>query len=241
MMHETWIYVVTLLASMLTLVAGFGLGTILTPVFTLFYDVKLAILLVAIVHFVNNALKFLLFRKYIDLSIIKRFGLLSVVGSILGAALQLYLQSDLLKVFLGILLIVLGLVEFLPEKTTFKLPQKIDVIGGFFSGLLGGLVGNQGAIRSAYLLNYDISKEAFIATATVIALTIDATRIPVYLTSHQQFISEIHWQLLLVVTVALIGTLVGKKLLTYFSIGIFKKVVAGFVVLMGISFALRLI
>ena len=34
--------------------------------------------------------------------------------------------------------------------------------------LLSGLVGNQGAIRSAFLLNYDLSKEAFLATGIVI-------------------------------------------------------------------------
>ena len=235
-MHDIWVYIVTFLASLLTLVTGFGLGTILTPVFTLVYEVKLAILLVAIIHFLNNLLKFSLFRKSVDFTIIKRFGLVSIVGAILGAFLQVYLYSGVLKIILGVVLIALGIAEYVPRSLSIRFPPKIDYAGGFLSGLLGGLVGNQGAIRSAYLLNYKISKETFIATATVIALAIDATRIPVYLVLHQEYISRIQIDILIVIAVAFLGTLVGKRVVTFLSTTLFKKIVAGFVVVIGVLF-----
>ena len=119
MTHDVWVYIVTFVAALLTLMTGFGLGTILTPVFVLMYDVKLAILLVAIVHFLNNAFKFTLFRRHIDFGIIKRFGVLSVAGALVGAFLQLYLYSDVLKFVLGVVLIALGLGEFLPQNLSF--------------------------------------------------------------------------------------------------------------------------
>jgi len=234
--HDIWVYIVTFLASLLTLVTGFGLGTILTPVFTLVYEVKLAILLVAIIHFLNNLLKFSLFRKSVDFTIIKRFGLVSIVGAILGAFLQVYLYSGVLKIILGVVLIALGIAEYVPRSLSIRFPPKIDYAGGFLSGLLGGLVGNQGAIRSAYLLNYKISKETFIATATVIALAIDATRIPVYLVLHQEYISRIQIDILIVIAVAFLGTLVGKRVVTFLSTTLFKKIVAGFVLLIGVLF-----
>jgi uncharacterized membrane protein YfcA len=237
-MHDFWTYIVTFFASLLTLITGFGLGTILTPVFALFYDIKLAILLVAIVHFLNNALKLLLFRRYVDVGIIKRFGILSIIGAVLGAWLQLYVDSTELKVVLGVLLIILGTAEFLPKSVHFRLPQSIDVVGGFLSGLLGGLVGNQGAIRSAYLLNYIIPKESFIATATVIAIFVDATRIPLYITMHKEFLDLFSWNLLIVILIAFLGTMVGKRFLQSFSTEAFKKVVAGAVLAMGLCFVL---
>src|SRR3989338_5161669 len=58
--------VTAFLAAALTLMTGFGLGTILTPVFLLFYDVKIAILIVAVVHLLNNLLKFSLFSRHIN-------------------------------------------------------------------------------------------------------------------------------------------------------------------------------
>ncbi len=46
--------VVALLASLLTFFSGFGLGTILLPVFALFFPVDIAVALTAIVHLLNN-------------------------------------------------------------------------------------------------------------------------------------------------------------------------------------------
>ena len=240
-MHDFWIYIITFAASLLTLLTGFGLGTILTPVFALVFDIKVAVLLVAIVHFLNNLFKFSLFRRHVNSAILKRFGIVSIAGAFLGAMLQTYLYTSSLKVFLGLVLIFLGVAELNIKGMSFKFPRKVDILGGLFSGLLGGLIGNQGAIRSAYLLNYGISKEEFIATATVIALVIDATRIPIYLTNQFHVFENIPLKMVIVIGVAFLGTLLGKKLLKRFSLSMFKKIVALFVVVMGLLFVIGLL
>lgn len=232
---------VTLFAAIITLLTGFGLGTVLTPLFAIFYDVKLAVLMVAIVHLLNNLFKLYLFRAHIDFSIIRRFGFLSILGAFIGALLQFYIYSDSLKVLLGVVLLILGGAELLPSDRKIKIPQKVDFIGGFSSGLLGGLIGNQGAIRSAYLLNYQITKEAFIATATLIASVIDLTRIPVYLTTHHDQLRTEWTNIIPVVIVAYCGTLIGKKLLKRIDLSTFKKIVAGFVVLLGLGLVVGII
>ncbi|GAB4342544.1 MAG: sulfite exporter TauE/SafE family protein [Candidatus Abyssubacteria bacterium] len=235
------IAIVTFVTAILTLLTGFGLGTVLTPVFTIFYDVKLAVLMVAIVHLLNNLFKLYLFRAHVDLGIVRRFGVLSIVEAFVGAMLQASVSSGPLKAFLGLAFLLLGAVEFLPSGKRPTLPKKVDVIGGFASGLLGGLIGNQGAIRSAYLLNYQITKEQFIATATVIASVIDLTRIPLYLVSyHEQLLTR--WtDIVPVLAVAYCGTLVGTQLLKFVDLGTFKKGVAACVVLLGVGLVLGLI
>ena len=45
---------VALAASCLTFFSGFGLGTILMPVFAIFFPLEIAIALTAVVHFLNN-------------------------------------------------------------------------------------------------------------------------------------------------------------------------------------------
>jgi hypothetical protein len=50
-------------ASFLTFYSGFGLGTILLPVFALFFPVELAVGLTGIVHLLNNLFKLLLVGK----------------------------------------------------------------------------------------------------------------------------------------------------------------------------------
>ena len=49
--------------AILTFFSGFGLGTILTPVFMIFFPVELAIGLTGIVHFFNNIFKLVLVGK----------------------------------------------------------------------------------------------------------------------------------------------------------------------------------
>jgi uncharacterized membrane protein YfcA len=240
-MDQLWIYIVCFSVAVLTLITGFGLGTVLTPVFALVFEVKIAIFLVAVVHFLNNLFKFGLFWKNIDLTIVKRFGVLSLVGAVVGALLQIQLYSEIVKVVMGFVLVALGFSEILPQMEKFRIPKRFDQVGGFFSGLLGGFVGNQGAIRAAYLLNYSISKETFIATSTLISLIIDVTRIPVYFTAHAHILSSLGWHFIFVIVVTYGGTLLGKRLLNYVSLTMFRKVIAVFVIGMGTAYALRLL
>jgi uncharacterized membrane protein YfcA len=137
------------LLATIVLMSGFGLGTLLTPLFVIFYDIKIAVFLVAVVHFSNNLFKLGLFFHHLDWAVLKRFGALSVAGALVGSLLQAWLQSQTLKTALGVLLVILGTVEFLPPRFSWRLPKRLDRLGGFFSGLLGGVLGNQGAIRSA--------------------------------------------------------------------------------------------
>ena len=230
-----------LLVAALVLMSGFGLGTLLTPLFILFYDIKIAVLLVAVVHFSNNLFKLGLFFRHLDRAVLKRFGVLSIVGAFIGSFLQAWLHSETLKIGLGILLIILGAVEFLPPHLSWRIPKKLDPLGGLFSGLLGGVLGNQGAVRSAYLLNYGLSKEAFIATATVIACLIDVTRIPIYLLHYYGEVANAWPYLLATILSAFLGTLIGKWLLEIITIGAFRRVVAGSVAVLGIAMAVALI
>src|SRR3990172_11009712 len=223
----TGICVAAVLVASLVLISGFGLGTLLTPLFALFYDIKIAVLLIAIVHFSNNLFKLGLFFRHLDRAVLKRFGVLTIVGAFIGSFLQAWLHSETLKIGLGILLIILGAVEFLPPHLSWRIPKKLDPLGGLFSGLLGGVLGNQGAVRSAYLLNYGLSKEAFIATATVIACLIDVTRIPIYLLSYYHEIAMAWPYLIATILSAFLGTLIGKWLLDIVSLGAFPMVLAG--------------
>jgi len=51
------ICIAAFLASILTFFSGFGLGTILMPVFAFFFPIEVAIALTGVVHFSNNLFK----------------------------------------------------------------------------------------------------------------------------------------------------------------------------------------
>jgi uncharacterized membrane protein YfcA len=107
------------------------------------------------------------------------------------------------------------------------------------SGLLGGLVGNQGGIRSAALLGFDLSKEQFVATATAIALFVDGARVPVYLaTQHDDLLNL--WRTILLATVAVIaGTVLGSRVLKRVPEVWFRRVLALILAVLGTVMLMR--
>ncbi|MCO6428215.1 MAG: TSUP family transporter [Nitrosomonas communis] len=78
---------VALLTSGVTLFSGFGLGTILMPVFALFFPVPLAIAATAVVHFANNIFKLGLLAKQADWQTVVRFSTPAAITAIAGASL----------------------------------------------------------------------------------------------------------------------------------------------------------
>ncbi len=179
-MNEIIIGIVAALASLLTFFSGFGLATILTPVMVIFFPVEIAIALTGIVHLLNNLFKISLVFKQINFKIGLKFGITAAVGAYIGAELLLlisnaeplytYSISDktfsvtTIKLLISVLMIVFALFEIVPSLKNIKFKESKLYIGGLVSGFFGGLSGFQGALRSAFLLRYNLSKESFIAT-----------------------------------------------------------------------------
>ena len=106
-------------------------------------------------------------------------------------------------------------------------------IAGAASGLLGGLVGNQGGIRAAALLGFDLSRHSFVATATAIGLVVDGARMPVYLMTQAGELAEIvSWIALATIGVTL-GTVLGSRALARIPEAWFHRVLALVLALLG--------
>ena len=103
--------VITLIAAALTVPAGFGLATMLTPVVLLWLPPHEAIAVVAIIHGAHNAWKLKLLRSSVDFSAVKRYGWALVIGAIIGAVLHSHIPSDPLLLVVGVALIVLPILS----------------------------------------------------------------------------------------------------------------------------------
>jgi uncharacterized membrane protein YfcA len=230
---------VSLLASLLTFFSGFGLGTLLLPVFALFFDLETAIALTAIVHFLNNLFKFILVYKKIDLQLVLKFGIPSLILAFLGAwLLKLFSVSaplysytisghvfsvTIIGITIGTLMLVFSLWEIIPYLKNISFGKSNLVWGGALSGFFGGLSGHQGALRSAFLVRLNLEKEIFIASGIAIACLVDVARLSVYSTSiSKEIISQNYLLLLIAIGSAWIGALLGNKLLKKTTFGFIK-------------------
>ncbi len=236
---------------MLTFFSGFGLGTILTPFFAIFFPVETAIILTAIVHFLNNIFKLFLIGKNINYKVLLKFGLPAVLGAFAGAKLLLLLpkmtslyeyfllekihEITLINVIISVLLIIFSLVEIIPQANKISFTDKL-VSGGIISGFFGGLSGNQGALRSIFLAKLNLSKEAFIATGVAIACLVDVSRLSVYFSNYDKInIQENYNYVVVAVLSAFAGAYLGNKLLKRITLKFLQMVVSVTIILLAIA------
>jgi len=224
-----------LFASALAFFSGFGLGTLLLPVFALFFPVEVAVAATAVVHGANNMLKIAVVGKHADRDLVLRFGLPAIAAALAGAALLGYVAGfgelakypvgartaivTPVKLAMGILMLVFALFELLPRFRAIEFGRKYLALGGVLSGFFGGFSGHQGALRSAFLVQTGISTQAFVGTNAVIGFLVDAMRIATYaalflLNGMKNPIGPEERSLVLAgVLAAFAGVLVGKNLL----------------------------
>ena len=221
------------LAAALTVPAGFGLSTILTPLVLLLMGPHEAVAVVAVVHGAHNAGKFAALRESVDFEAFRRYGVWLVLGAILGAALQNEVPQKPLLALIGAFLVSLPLLSMSEGWTGYRIPEANDSLGGFGSGFMGGLTGHQGALRAMFLTRRLPDKMAYAATASVLALCVDLSRVPVYLLFRYDEMSQ-HAALTLVLVIsALIGVRVGKTWLERLKSEWIHRGVMGGIVLSG--------
>ena len=226
--------VAAVIAGAIASISGFGIGSVLTPVLSTQFDVRLAIAMVSLPHLAGTFVRFLIVRTRIDRDVLLGFGAASAVGGLIGAALQAVVQSSALAVIFGLLLVFAGIGSLtgFAQRMRFS-GRRSALVGGALSGLLGGLVGNQGGIRAAALLGFDVTRDAFVATATAVALIVDGARIPVYVATQGNELAA-HWPLIAVLAVgAVAGTLLGGWTLRRMSEAVFRRVVGALLLGLG--------
>jgi uncharacterized membrane protein YfcA len=190
----------------------------------------LAVAVVSVPHFLGTALRYSLIRKHLDRHILFSFGITSAVGGLTGALLHTWLRSALLGYVLAALLVFAGITGLTGLAQRMRFGRKTAWIAGALSGVFGGLVGNQGGIRSAALLGFDIRRDAFVAAATAIALLVDVFRMPVYAATQWRPILSA-WPLMLSATT---GVIVGKRILGWIPEHTFRLLISGIVFALGV-------
>jgi len=234
-MFESALLVVAAAAGAVAAVSGFGIGSLLTPMLALHVGTKTAVAAVSVPHLVGTAIRFWRLRAHVDRRLLWSFGLTSAAGGLAGALLHARASSPALAIVFGGLLVFAGTAQLVGRAQRWRFHGAASWTAGALSGLFGGLVGNQGGIRSAALLGFDLTKDRFVATATAIALLVDAARMPVYLVADREEVAAI-WPLVLIATAGVVGgTLAGERLLARVPERRFRQVVGALILLLGIA------
>ena len=244
--------VVSLFTSILTFFSGFGVGTILTPVFVLFFPIDIAIAMTAIVHFLNNLFKFGLTYKDVDKSVLLKFGLPAIPLAMAGAWVLIALSEKnlllaqfkvgtvlcevyLIQLIVGMLMLFFAIAELFPSFKKDTIKSQHLVLGGAISGFFGGLTGHQGALRTMFLIKSGLSKEAFIATGITIACFVDISRLSIYFGKIKNVVIQDNAGIILTATLAaFVGAYFGKMLLKKITINTIQYIVSALIGIISI-------
>lgn len=167
-------------------------------------------------------------------AVLKRFGIASAIGSLAGALLQPMFGLRGLTLVLGALLVLTAIVTFTGWLEARVVPRGVAYGFGGISGLFGGLVGNQGGVRSGALLAFDLSPRGFVATGTAAAVLVDLARTPVYLWRAGGELGQLLPTILVMSAGVLLGTLAGERFLRRLPRQTFRRVVAVAVGVVGV-------
>ncbi|MGH7244951.1 MAG: TSUP family transporter [Phycisphaerales bacterium] len=187
---------VALVASALTLVTGFGLGTLLMPAFAVFFPLPAAIAATAIVHLASNLFSLGLVARYADRRMLIAFGIPATIAALVGAATLRILaevqplvvwhfgshacEITTVKLVIAFLIIGFALLDLLPIFSRLTIGPRLLPLGGLQSGFFGGLSGHQGTLRAAFLMRSGISKETYVGMNCVCGVMVDVARLLVY-------------------------------------------------------------
>lgn len=200
---------------------------------------KIAVAAVSVPHFVATCVRLWELRRHVDRVVLLHFGILSAVGGLLGALLQSKSNSPILSVVFGCLLLFAGICGLAGWSERMHFGRRTAWLAGTMSGFFGGIVGNQGGIRSAALMGFQLSKESLVATATATGVIVDAARMPVYLVSQGRALIPLAIYILLAIIGCLVGTFWGVRVLERIPAQWYKRVLSSLICALGLYMSLK--
>jgi uncharacterized membrane protein YfcA len=88
-------------------------------------------------------------------------------------------------------------------------------------------------VVGGFLLGFGLSRDAFVATATAIALIVDAAHLPVYLWTEGRGMLEAWATMVWLSAAVIVGTIAGRSALSRIPENVFRRMVSGVVLLPG--------
>jgi uncharacterized membrane protein YfcA len=233
------LFVVATISGATAAIAGFGIGSLLTPLLATRLGMATAVAAVSVPHAVATAVRCWRLRRNIDWRVVRTFGVLSAAGGLAGAFLYTRFSNRALTLTLGALLVATAIAGVSNWLRRLRPNQLGAGALGFASGLFGGLAGNQGGLRAAALFAFPLAPAAFVATSTAAGLFVDAGRMPVYVWRAGDALARLATPIGVATAGVLIGTLLGERVLFGLSTERFRQVVSILIGLLGFWLILR--
>ncbi|MCB9059970.1 MAG: sulfite exporter TauE/SafE family protein [Halobacteriovoraceae bacterium] len=208
-MEFTQIGILTFLSGLTATISatiGMAGGIVLLSLMTFFFSYQNLVPVHGIVQLVSNSTRSFILREHIILPIFYW----TLLGLPLGTVVAVYLikQIDQTEYFLGLIVLLIFYVLFKPKKMPhLQIPFWGYAFVGFFTGLLGPLIGATGPMQAVFFLRDDFSKENIVATKASSQFIGHLFKIPAFL-----YLQFDYFSYLPLIVFMSVGTIIGTKI-----------------------------
>lgn len=225
----------SLLASVVAAVAGFGGSVILLPLVVHLFGIKAAVPILTVAQLIGNASRVWFGRDDIDWRIVMYFCLGCIPSAIIGAIMFSEFHASWLKTGLGFFLIITLIYRHSGFKKSNMRLYHFAILGAVF-GWLSAVVGTVGPLVAPFFLDYGLVGSAYIATEAMTAVVMHITKTVVYSKYALLSLDTVAIGLAMGL-VMILGSFIGKKIIDQLPRVWFTYIVEAVVLITGIGFA----
>ena len=212
------IAVAAFIGSIVSAITGVAGGVIVLTALLATVDPRAVVPIHSVVQLIANGSRLVTYVHHIQWRIVGRFAVTVLPGSLIGAWLISLIEPGMLQTIIAIAILASLLMPDKYQKKKQVAPARWLFYGlGFINGILGMLIGSTGPLVTIALLYSGVVKERHIATKAACQAFSNIIKIPLFGFAigfdYMQHASTI----ILLGAAVILGTLVGKHLLTMIS------------------------
>ncbi|NQT35271.1 sulfite exporter TauE/SafE family protein [bacterium] len=223
---------------------GFGFGLVTVPILVIFLVPQLVVPIVLLTSMLLTFYLLIETRRWLELKRILVLMAAGVAGLPFGIIILKQLDADILRVFIGIIIVLFGLAFLLGYRREIKNERLASVLIGFVSGLLSGSTSLSGPPVILFFTNQGLKKQTFRANIVAYFTVLSLVTLPAFIFSGL-ITPEVIELSLWFLPAMILGAFLGIKLSHRVNETLFRRItlviviVAGFVTVLSASGILR--
>ncbi|KAA3651614.1 MAG: sulfite exporter TauE/SafE family protein [Bacteroidetes bacterium] len=231
------LFLAGVIAYVISTLSGGGGAIIMLPIVGFYLSPQVVAPVVNLGNMIGRPARIILFWKDIQWDIVKFYVPSAILGAIVGGFIFIQLNSSWIQIALGLFLLSTPFqFKMGKKKYSFKMKKVYFIPLGFLVSLIATLFGATGAVLNPFYLNMGLIKEKMIATKTANSFIAGIAQIGSY--AFLGVLNQELWVWGLVIGLgAIVGNIIGKKLLNQMSELNFRR---GVLIIMVISGSMML-
>lgn len=226
-------FLIIVIASLTQATVGFGFSLLAVPLLTFIIPMKTIVPLVVVYSFLLNIIVALSAREYIRVNKIWLMILFSIIGIPIGVYGLKSIDSEILKIIVGVLICITSLSMVKGYKVKFRRVKTSYGITGFISGMLNGSLSMSGPPIVLFFSNENYTKNEFRANLALYGVITNIITIFIFIYSKlltEDMLGIIGINIIAIFFGSYLGIIISRKIYEYH----FEKIVLVLLTIIGL-------